>query len=129
MKHYHFALLLCLMAIAGCGQKEHDGILAYEEPADMATFLKLYDWYQSHEGENRDSVVLETFTADMPEDEFYLFTDTCYLTATSQSQMTAKRKNKNQCFGFIATIEEPAGKRIVFPAVSSLPYSHCRFRL
>ena len=79
MRHYHFTLLLCLMAIVGCAQKEHDDILAYEEPADMTTFLQLYDWYQSHEGENRDSVVLETFTADMPEDEFYLFTDTSFV--------------------------------------------------
>ena len=79
MKCYHFTILLCLLAIGGCAQKEHKDIFAYDNPVDLTEFMQLYDWYQEHENKNRDSVLLATFTADMPEDEFYLFTDTSFV--------------------------------------------------
>ena len=80
MKYVHLlAAMFYSICLLGCGEKKHKDLFDYNEPVDLSTILRAYDWYQHYEGENKDSIFYGMIDLNLPEYDIYLFEDTSFV--------------------------------------------------
>lgn len=72
-------MMFLTLTIVGCGEKEQLDLFDYDSPVDLSEIRQAYNWYQTYEGEGKDSILYTMILPDLPDYDFYLSKNTSFV--------------------------------------------------